>query len=76
MLTHAIRLTDGRLALPPDLQNLYAMYQQEIQAATYVDSSLGDLVSPITSFGRGKLPPISSRLSYDNLNNDMRIASR
>ncbi|XP_014472394.1 PREDICTED: kinesin-like protein KIF19 isoform X2 [Dinoponera quadriceps] len=66
-------MEDGRLALPPDLQNLYAMYQQEIQAATYVDSSLGDLVSPTTSFG--KLPPISSRLSYDNLNNDMRIAS-
>lgn len=72
----AIQSTDGRLMLPPDLQNLYAMYQQEIQAATYVDSSLGDLMSPNTSFGREKLPPISSRLSYDNLNNDMRIASR
>ncbi|XP_011154857.1 kinesin-like protein KIF19 [Harpegnathos saltator] len=68
-------MEDGRLTLPPDLQNLYAMYQQEIQVATYVDSSLGDLVSPITSFSRGKLPPISSRLSYDNLNSDMRIAS-
>ncbi|XP_050463341.1 kinesin-like protein KIF19 isoform X3 [Cataglyphis hispanica] len=65
----------GRLALPVDLQNLYALYQQEIQAATYIDSNLGDLVvSPtVSSFGRGRLPPISSRLN--NFSNDMRIAS-
>lgn len=64
------------MMLPPDLQNLYAMYQQEIQAATYIDSSLGDVAaSPIVSFSRGKLPPISSRFSsYDNT--DLRLASR
>ncbi|XP_011692796.1 PREDICTED: kinesin-like protein KIF19 [Wasmannia auropunctata] len=68
---------DGRLALPPDLQNLYAMYQQEIQAATYVSNSLGNLaMSPTVSFSHGKLPPISSRFSiYDNLSSDLRIAS-
>lgn len=78
-LIYRILTIDGRLALPPDLQNLYAMYQQEIQAATYVGSNLGDLaVSPaVSSFSRDKLPPISSRLSiYDNLSNDLRIASR
>ncbi|XP_011874278.1 PREDICTED: kinesin-like protein KIF19 isoform X1 [Vollenhovia emeryi] len=71
-------MEDGRLALPPDLQNLYAMYQQEIQATTYVSSSLGDLVvSPtVSSFSRGKLPPISSRLGIYNLSSDLRIASR
>ncbi|XP_011874279.1 PREDICTED: kinesin-like protein KIF19 isoform X2 [Vollenhovia emeryi] len=70
-------MEDGRLALPPDLQNLYAMYQQEIQATTYVSSSLGDLVvSPtVSSFSRGKLPPISSRLGIYNLSSDLRIAS-
>lgn len=71
--------TDNRLVLPPDLQNLYAMYQREIQAATYVGSSLGDFaVSPIvSSFGRGKLPSISSRFGiYDNLSSDLRVASR
>lgn len=69
-------MSDGRLALPADLQNLYALYQQEIQAATYIDSNLGDLVvSPtVSSFSRGRLPPISSRLN--NFSNDMRIASR
>ncbi|XP_067212902.1 kinesin-like protein KIF19 [Linepithema humile] len=68
-------MEDGRLTLPADLQNLYAMYQQEIQAATYIDSSLGDLAMS-SSIGRGKLPPISSRLSsYDNFNSDLRIAS-
>lgn len=70
-------MTDGHLALPADLQNLYALYQQEIQAATYVNSNLGDLVSPnVSSFSRGKLPPISSRLNYNNLSSDMRMASR
>lgn len=69
-------MTDGRLMLPPDLQNLYAMYQQEIQAATYIDSSLNDLASPTVSFSRGKLPPISSRFGYDNVNSDVRLASR
>lgn len=70
-------MEDGRLALPPDLQNLYAMYQQEIQAATYVSNSLGNLaMSPTVSFSHGKLPPISSRFSiYDNLSSDLRIAS-
>lgn len=65
------------MALPADLQNLYALYQQEIQAATYVDSNLGDLaVSPtVSSLSRGRLPPISSRLSY-NLSSDLRLASR
>lgn len=71
-------MTDGRMALPADLQNLYALYQQEIQAATYVDSNLGDLaVSPtVSSLSRGRLPPISSRLSYNNLSSDLRLASR
>ncbi|XP_025266551.1 kinesin-like protein KIF19 [Camponotus floridanus] len=69
-------MEDGRLALPADLQNLYALYQQEIQTATYVNSNLGDLMSPtVSSFSRGKLPPISSRLSYNNLSSDMRMAS-
>jgi len=64
--------------LPPDLQTLYAMYQQEIQAAAYIDSNLSDLaVSSAAAFSRGKLPPISSRLNtYDSFNNDIRITSR
>lgn len=69
-----MKSTDGRLTLPADLQNLYSMYQQEIQAATYIDSSLGDLA--MSSISRGKLPPIPSRLSYDNFNSDLRMASR
>jgi hypothetical protein len=71
-------MTDGRLMLPPDLQTLYDMYQQEIQAAAYIDSNLSDLaVSSAAAFSRGKLPPISSRLStYDSFNNDIRITSR
>ncbi|XP_043675937.1 kinesin-like protein KIF19 isoform X2 [Vespula pensylvanica] len=68
-------MEDGRLTLPPDLQNLYALYQQEIQAATYVDSNLADLTFSSLAFG-AKLPPISSRLSYDTFNNDSRIPSR
>ncbi|XP_011635492.1 kinesin-like protein KIF19 [Pogonomyrmex barbatus] len=71
-------MEDGHLALPLDLQNLYAMYQQEIQAATYTDSTFGDFaMSPATSsLNREKLPPISSRLSiYDNFNSDLRITS-
>ncbi|RLU18920.1 hypothetical protein DMN91_009278 [Ooceraea biroi] len=69
-------MEDGRLTLPPDLQNLYAMYQQEIQAAAYIDSNLGDVAISPTAFSRGKLPPISSRLStYDSFNNDIRITS-
>ncbi|XP_071653619.1 uncharacterized protein [Temnothorax longispinosus] len=55
------------------------MYQQEIQATTYVGSSLSDLaVSPIVlSFSCDKLPPISSRISiYDNFSSDLRIVSR
>lgn len=71
----SLHLTDGRLTLPPDLQNLYALYQQEIQAATYVDSNLADLTFSSPTFG-AKLPPISSRLSYDTFNNDSRIPSR
>ncbi|XP_047359619.1 kinesin-like protein KIF19 isoform X2 [Vespa velutina] len=67
-------MEDGRLTLPPDLQNLYALYQQEIQAATYVDSNLADLTFSSLAFG-AKLPPISSRLSYDTFNNDSRIPS-
>jgi len=70
-------MTDGRLMLPADLQTLYAMYQQEIQAAAYIDSNLSDLTVSPTAFSRGKLPPISSRLStYDSFNNDIRITSR
>ncbi|XP_066588889.1 kinesin-like protein KIF19 [Prorops nasuta] len=67
-------MEDGHLALPSDLQDLYAMYQQEIQTATFIDSSLADLISPGMTSAH-KLPPISSRLSYDNLNNDIRIGS-
>ncbi|KAG7209600.1 hypothetical protein KM043_011258 [Ampulex compressa] len=67
-------MEDGRLTLPADLQNLYLMYQQEIQSATYLDSNLVDPASPAMIFG-GKLPPISSRFSCEHLNNDIRIAS-
>ncbi|KAI4489205.1 hypothetical protein M0804_004703 [Polistes exclamans] len=67
-------MEDGRLTLPPDLQNLYLLYQQEIQAATYVDSNLADLTCSSVAFG-AKLPPISSSLSYDTFNNDSRIPS-
>lgn len=59
------------MRLPADLQNLYAMYQQEIQAATYIDSSLADTIA----FGH-KLPPISAESINENFNNEMRIASR
>jgi len=31
--------TEGRVRLPPDLQELYRIYQQEIHASTYTDAS-------------------------------------
>ena len=69
-----INLVDGRLALPPDLQDLYAMYQQEIHAATYADNSMADLTAAMEYVG--KLPTISSKFTFDNLNNDIRTPSR
>ena len=62
------------MALPPDLQDLYTMYQQEIHAATYTDNSMADLTAAMEYVGR--LPPISSRFTFDNLNNDIRTPSR
>ncbi|XP_018575134.1 kinesin-like protein KIF19 [Anoplophora glabripennis] len=47
-------IEEGRIKLPPDLQELYQMYQQEIHAATYTDFGL-----PQMSFSPDKLPPIS-----------------
>ncbi|EFA08129.2 kinesin-like protein KIF19 [Tribolium castaneum] len=42
-------IEEGKIKLPPDLQELYQFYQQEIHAATYTD------LTPSTE----KLPPIS-----------------
>lgn len=44
---------EGKLKLPPDLQELYQVYQQEIHASTYADYNASPIVSP------DKLPPIS-----------------
>ncbi|XP_044759987.1 kinesin-like protein KIF19 isoform X3 [Coccinella septempunctata] len=44
-------IEEGRLKLPPDLQELYHLYQQEIHAASYADSA--------SSRDGEKLPPIS-----------------
>ncbi|XP_045477693.1 kinesin-like protein KIF19 isoform X2 [Harmonia axyridis] len=44
-------IEDSRLKLPPDLQDLYQLYQQEIHAASYAESA--------TSRDEDKLPPIS-----------------
>lgn len=46
-------LEEGKFKLPPDLQELYQMYQQEIHASTYADYNASPIVSP------DKLPPIS-----------------
>lgn len=62
------------MALPSDLQDLYTMYQQEIHAATYTDNTIADLTAAMEYVG--KLPPISSRFTFDNLNNDIRIPNR
>ncbi|XP_068915073.1 kinesin-like protein KIF19 isoform X3 [Tenebrio molitor] len=43
-------IEEGRIKLPPDLQELYQCYQQEIHAATYTD---------LTPTSSEKLPPIS-----------------
>ncbi|CAH1956480.1 unnamed protein product [Acanthoscelides obtectus] len=48
-------LEGGKIKLPPDLQELYQMYQQEIHAATYTDYN----VPSSASFSPDKLPPIS-----------------
>ncbi|XP_063916850.1 kinesin-like protein KIF19 isoform X2 [Zophobas morio] len=42
-------IEDGKIKLPPDLQELYQFYQQEIHASTYAD------LTPTSD----KLPPIS-----------------
>ncbi|KAJ8923180.1 hypothetical protein NQ315_001734, partial [Exocentrus adspersus] len=47
-------IEEGRIKLPPDLQELYQMYQQEIHAATYTDLGM-----PQIPFSPDKLPPIS-----------------
>ncbi|XP_043464822.1 kinesin-like protein KIF19 isoform X2 [Leptopilina heterotoma] len=65
-------MEDGQLSLPPDLQNLYAMYQQEIHSATYTDN-MSDLSATLEYVG--KLPPISNRFSFDNFNSDLRATS-
>lgn len=46
-------MEDGNLRLPPDLQELYSIYQQEIHASTYADYSISSLATP------DKFPPIS-----------------
>ncbi|KAJ8957441.1 hypothetical protein NQ318_004921 [Aromia moschata] len=47
-------IEESRVKLPPDLHELYQIYQQEIHAATYTDLGL-----PQMSFSPDKLPPIS-----------------
>ncbi|XP_077294969.1 kinesin-like protein KIF19 [Arctopsyche grandis] len=47
-------MDEGGMKLPPDLQELYTLYQQEIHAATYTDSAM--------VFNSYTLPPISSNM--------------
>ncbi|PSN54129.1 hypothetical protein C0J52_09468 [Blattella germanica] len=56
-------MEEGCVTLPPDLQELYRIYQQEIHAATYTDSSPSFQSGvPFSSYTRDKdkLPPIQS----------------
>lgn len=50
-----MHFAEVKIKLPPDLQELYQMYQQEIHAATYTD------FNPPSTAGvtPDKLPPIS-----------------
>ncbi|XP_043282981.1 kinesin-like protein KIF19 [Venturia canescens] len=67
-------MEDGRMVLPPDLQDLYSMYQQEIHAAAYNDSNLGDLSVSSMIFGN-RLPPISRGMNFEVVNDDSRLPS-
>ncbi|KAL1488944.1 hypothetical protein ABEB36_014728 [Hypothenemus hampei] len=49
-------MEEMKIKLPPDLQELYQMYQQEIHAATYTDFSNPPSLAIFTP---DKLPPIS-----------------
>ncbi|XP_021913192.1 kinesin-like protein KIF19 isoform X2 [Zootermopsis nevadensis] len=54
-------MEEGRVTLPPDLQELYRLYQQEIHASTYTDASPSyESGVPFSSYTRDKdkLPPI------------------
>lgn len=62
------------MVLPPDLHDLYAMYQQEIHAAAYNDSNLGDLSVSSMIFDN-RLPPISRGTNFEGTNDDSRIPS-
>lgn len=46
-------MEDVKVKLPPDLQELYQIYQQEIHASTYADYNVSNIVTP------DKLPPVS-----------------
>ncbi|EEB13334.1 predicted protein [Pediculus humanus corporis] len=59
-------MEDGKLHLPPDLQELYKLYQQEL----YYDSYSSDHNNTTNDRnGSGKLPPIlnNKRFSYENI---------
>ncbi|CAG9767190.1 unnamed protein product [Ceutorhynchus assimilis] len=49
-------IEETKIKLPPDLQELYQMYQQEIHAATYTDFQPPPSTAGVTP---DKLPPIS-----------------
>lgn len=59
---------EGKVELPEDLRELYALYQQEIHASTYT-SGLQTAISGGTPYSSGrdfydnKLPPICQRSS-------------
>ncbi|XP_068084408.1 kinesin-like protein KIF19 [Anabrus simplex] len=58
-------MEEGCLSLPPDLQELYRLYQREIHAATYNEASpVLQQGVPFSSYSRikEKLPPISKQV--------------
>ncbi|GAB0092447.1 Kinesin-like protein [Sergentomyia squamirostris] len=54
-------IEEGKLELPPELKDMYALYQQEIHASTYTSGGgTGATPSTAASYDR-KLPPIYKR---------------
>ena len=46
-------VSESKIRLPGDLQELYQLYQQEIHASTYTEHNVNSAITP------DKLPPIS-----------------